>query len=121
MNNPKSIRKKILLALSISLVLVFSSLLVLSYYISKGYDSLEDASLKKDVAILKGSVEVELNSLTSDLKDWATWDDAYNFIKNKNKQFVSSNLVYESLASTELGAMIWVRKNGKLFGHKKLM
>lgn len=56
----------------------------------------------------------EINSLNSICMDWARWDDAYEFMENKNEEFIESNLVDETFAGYKLGFIIFADNDGNI-------
>ncbi len=48
------------------------------------------------------------------LSDWAAWDDTYQFIQNKNQNYIASNLVPGTLSSLKLNLILYVNADSKL-------
>lgn len=110
-----SIVKKVLLVLAI----VFGLYTALLYSfarlaITPSFTSLQDAAagdelqrcrliLKKEVAITKGLCS-----------DWATWDDSYAFIADRNPEFIKSNLELAALKSSKTNTVIFIDNTGQI-------
>ena len=43
------------------------------------------------------AIEQQEASLASTVKDWAAWDDTYEFVKNRNERYLESN-IYEDVS-----------------------
>jgi len=60
-----------------------------------------------------------LTSILSPLKilngDWSRWDDAYNFMQNKNQAFINSNLTASTFANASMNLILFFDAQGKLF------
>lgn len=53
----------------------------------------------------------EIENLDKILNDWAYWDDTYQFIKDKNEEYIKSNLVNETFENLKINFMIFFDKN----------
>lgn len=51
-------------------------------------------------------LEVELFSLYSEVRDYARWDDAYEFVKGTNPQFTQNNFTPDSLGNTQISLVV---------------
>ncbi|MDD7793053.1 HD domain-containing phosphohydrolase [Clostridium sp. 'White wine YQ'] len=61
----------------------------------------------------------EEENLKSSLLDWAVWDDTYEFINNKNDDYIKSNLDFSSLVTLNLKMMIFLDDKGNLVYSKE--
>ncbi len=90
----------IILAVGITTSLVMG--FFLSNVIQKGYAN-EEAQIARDkVGQLKDQIEAQQKELTSTTKDWAEWDDSYQYAIDKNPQFIESNFVYSTFFNNHL-------------------
>lgn len=62
----------------------------------------------------------ELTNLSVKLADWARWDDTYEFIQDRNDDFIRSNLNDESLQTVGVHMMIFVNNSGELVYGKQV-
>lgn len=46
--------------------------------------------------------------------DWAAWDDTYNFIVDKNKRYIKTNLVDSAFTSLKLNVMLFINSSGQV-------
>ncbi|MBS7638002.1 HAMP domain-containing protein [Candidatus Bathyarchaeota archaeon] len=58
--------------------------------------------------------------------DWASWDDTYNFIEDKNRDYIDSNLVDGTFINLRLNIILYYDSAGKLvfgkaFDHENCM
>jgi PAS domain S-box-containing protein len=56
----------------------------------------------------------ELSHLGNVADDWASWTDTYNFVKNNNSDYISSNLGDETFQKLSLGLMVFIDNSGKI-------
>lgn len=60
------------------------------------------------------ALDNEIEQLDIKLVDWAQWDDTYKFIRDKNREYINSNLTDESLQNLKLIAMLFYDERGAL-------
>jgi signal transduction histidine kinase len=46
--------------------------------------------------------------------DWASWDDTYNFIQDRNEAYIASNLYPEGLARINVNFLLFINTSGQL-------
>ncbi len=98
-----NIRKKTILTVTFfSLVIVAIGALLANTLFLNSYRRLERNDIEQDVGRLHAALAVELANLTSLTKDWATWDDSYDFMRNHNSAYIESNLVDSSFENLRL-------------------
>lgn len=66
-----------------------------------GFEKIEDDQLEKDLRRVQSATEELLLQAENRLTDWAQWDDAWNFMRSQDPQFIKSNLSQEVLAGTD--------------------
>ncbi len=93
-----SIKKKLIIAFSATLfvfVLIYS--LTTEFFIIKGFKELEQEHVEEISALVLRILNLEEENLDELTYDWASWDDVYNFIENRNIRFIESNFTPEIL------------------------
>ncbi len=107
---------------TILFVLLFTALSV--YFIQNvilaSFLALEKGQTIKSIERTKVVFDKQIVTLSSKLSDWATWDDSYEFIQDKNEEYIESNLTDESLKNIGIDAMIFIGAGGELFFEKRL-
>lgn len=87
------------------------------YWVFYGYvDTAERNQIDRDFEMVKTILENEKENLNSILKDWAYWDDTYNFINDRNPTYVTVNLEEETLENLSLNMMLFVNQTGEVVG-----
>ncbi len=81
---------------------------------------LQEADAKNRLATLSRLVENELENQVVKQADWARWDDAYQFVTDKNDAFILSNLNDESLKLIEVDMIAFVNNAGELVYGKQV-
>ena len=78
------------------------------------FSNLEEQYLLRDINQVKNSIDVLVENLNTLDQDWASWDDTYGFMQNRNQDFIDVNLVDQTFAGLELNFMLFVDTSGKL-------
>ncbi|MFT5366594.1 MAG: signal transduction histidine kinase [Candidatus Latescibacterota bacterium] len=109
MSTLTSIRRKTLLFISIALLVFCAGILVLSRTVMlDGYLDLETRDMQQQLNRVQKGVESYVDVLNTTAFDWATWDDAYDFVITGDSEFIQSNLVDEVFNETGLGISLIV-------------
>lgn len=59
-------------------------------------------------------LDSEINSFNSICRDFAQWDDAYQFMEDRNEEFIKSNLGDSTFTNYKLDFMIFADKSGNV-------
>ena len=110
-----TIRKKTLFIIFVTTLF----LVLLLYGISEAFflnsfANLEDRDVLKNVDRAQLALSSDIDQLNSTETDWASWNDTYAFIMNRNQNYISANLNVESLSNLRLNLMLFVDPSGQL-------
>ncbi|SDK60365.1 Signal transduction histidine kinase [Maridesulfovibrio ferrireducens] len=61
------------------------------------------------------AVSKSVEELGRSCRDWAWWDESFQFMKDHNEKFISSNLVPESLKTLNLDFILFIDNEGNIF------
>ena len=101
----------------IFMFLVTYAVFYLSYY---GYiEKHKKDEVEESFQTLDYVLSNEEENLKSSLSDWAFWDDTYEFINDKNDDYIKSNLDFSSLVTLNLKMMIFLDDKGNLVYSKE--
>jgi len=110
-----TLRSKTILIVTAALV----SLLALLYISSRAVLLRSFAELERDVA--RRDVQRALNALEDRIQeldtiayDWASWDDTYQFMQDRDPGYVISNLLDDTLVALSLNALLLVAPSGEV-------
>ncbi|MEQ8175193.1 MAG: CHASE4 domain-containing protein [Syntrophomonadaceae bacterium] len=76
--------------------------------------TLENKDVSENMERAVNAIEREHHSLEVIGADWATWDDAYRFIVDRNQEFIDANLVDSAFSTKKINLMIFIDTNGRL-------
>lgn len=74
----------------------------------------EELMARENVARVKQALDQQLEPLALSNADWARWNDAYQFIEDKNRSFYNDNLTDSTIVTLQAQAIIFGRLNGEL-------
>jgi len=96
-----SIRKKVLgtiCCITICLILIFYA--VTSLVIDKDFSRLERRVVIENLERVQATLKDQIQALDTLAHDWASWDDTCIFIQNHNEDFIASNIVEDTFATS---------------------
>lgn len=73
---------------------------------------MDEESLKTDMERAEKYIASEKANLKRHNKDWATWDDTYEFMQNRNPKYIESNLTQESYRHNGTNFKLYLDNNG---------
>jgi signal transduction histidine kinase/DNA-binding response OmpR family regulator len=98
---PRFLKDRVLLVLTVLVgVHLASSVVIGLLVILPSFTSLEWQKAMTDLSRCVDALEREQRHVLTLCGDWAVWDDTYRFVIDDNEDFISSNLVPETLEKT---------------------
>ena len=88
--------------------------------IEKSFYKLEEKLAIENVDRLTNSVKREIEVIDNFVLDWAEWDDSYEFIKDKNQNYIDNNLMDATLLNMDLNFMFFIDKEGNIVWEKQI-
>ncbi|KRW82681.1 diguanylate cyclase domain-containing protein [Marinobacter sp. P4B1] len=71
----------------------------------------ENQQAGQELARIENSLEQNHNALTAQTRDWAHWDDTYQFIQDANSDYATSNFSREMFEDLHDQAMIFISED----------
>ncbi|WP_456328802.1 CHASE4 domain-containing protein [Archaeoglobus sp.] len=104
-----SVRWKFVVAMGLTiLVMALVSMAIAVFTVSSLSEEIGERVLEEKVELVKNALDREVEELDKICMDWAYWDDTYEFILNKNKEYIEANLVNETFVDIEVNYIIFV-------------
>lgn len=105
-----SLKNKTLLVICGALILLIFLLYISSQkIILEGFSRLEETEIQVNVQRATNGLSDKITSINITLKDWAYWDDTYNFLKQSgNNEYIQSNLMDNTFANLKMNLMIFM-------------
>ena len=100
-------------------MLVFSVMAVGLYLASDSlfgghFLKLEQHDVEESTLRIKETIAGDLLMLSSQVGDWASWDDAYNFVETGNPSFIKSNISTASFIELKANLILFVHNSGRI-------
>lgn len=89
----------------------------------RGFRKLEEDQVNRNMSLVQQTFRDDITDLSEKLGDWAAWDDAYAYVKDKNPAFEKSNLMHTTLESMRINAMVFMNEQGSIIatlGHDEV-
>lgn len=87
----------------------------LSHLLYEKFEALEKIEISKNLDRISNDIDNEREHLLTKTKDWAAWDDTYEFIKSHSKSYIASNLTTESILQLQIDGIVYFDTKGALF------
>ncbi|WP_243277818.1 HD domain-containing phosphohydrolase [Clostridium yunnanense] len=111
-----SVKLKTLFISTVSFLLFLAITIGISYLVFfKFIINIEDTGVNNSFRTFDSIIDREENGIKRTSLDWAHWDDTYNFMFDKNQEYIKSNLVNQSLRQLNLSFIIFLDKDNKVF------
>ena len=90
---------------------------VARFVVLGSFEAQERLMNEADIARVKAALDTERRRLNGLVSDWATWDDAYAFMTERNEAFIRSNLVEAVFHDPDIGldAILFLTNEGALW------
>ncbi|MCX5828238.1 MAG: ATP-binding protein [Deltaproteobacteria bacterium] len=97
----------------------FIGLMAVLYFItsnilSKGFDVIEDDSIKNNVERVRSAIDYECEAVDTTAGDYAGWDDTYVFVQKKNEKYINANMNNTTFAQLKVNVVIILNKKGEV-------
>jgi diguanylate cyclase (GGDEF)-like protein len=98
------------------LILITFMIFDIAYF---GYvNKKEELDVKKNFKVIDYIIKNKEKDINATLLDWSKWDDTYQFVADSNKEYIYSNLQYDTLKTLNLKSMIFLNNDGKTIYEK---
>jgi PAS domain S-box-containing protein len=107
--------KKTLLAIGVaftSLIGILSA--TASTFLLHNLEQAEERYTRKAVEGVLNALAQTQEDFSILVDDWASWDDTYNFILDRNQNYIKSNLYPAELSALKLNLILYVQPSGKI-------
>ncbi|MFB3888312.1 MAG: CHASE4 domain-containing protein [Candidatus Bathyarchaeia archaeon] len=89
------------------------------YFVSQksmldGIALFEAAEAESNAERFLRNLNLTLQSMNRTARDWAAWDDTYNFVADGNREYVEANLMDETFVNLQLNTMLFFNQTRQL-------
>jgi len=109
------LRRKFLLASLLFYILMFAGLhFTVSEVLIGGFSEVETREAIQSLDTARNLIHSREADLLSKIKDWSIWDDTYEFVVDRNPDYIKSNLPPNVLSDLQLSVMVFVNSSGHI-------
>ena len=102
----KSLRSSTIMIFTLLfLIMAFSVYILINTVMMKSINQLEEKNVGENIERAVNAIEQQEASLASTTKDWAAWDDTYEFVRNRNERYLESNIYEDVFVNLDLNIM----------------
>lgn len=111
-----SVRSKILLTVGASIVLLSALIyLISSEVLLKSYLAIEREGMVEDLRRANDAIEEFENQQMIKLSDWAAWDEAYEYGRDRNDEWVEETIYASGMANLDINVAMFTDTEGNIF------
>ena len=109
----KSIRTRFIGIMAVMLILTAGMVyLILHTVMQDKINILEDKYIIENVERTKKEIFKEIEVLDTIVMDWAVWDNSYQFMIDKNPEYIKANLSEDTLNNLKVNIMLFIDNKG---------
>ncbi|HMK49793.1 MAG TPA: CHASE4 domain-containing protein [Thermodesulfovibrionales bacterium] len=110
-----TLRRKTLAIIGVTLLVLTCALALTARFIILGsFTELEEKYVSQNIHRTQSFMTENLANLNSTARDWATWDDTYAFIRDRNRKYIDTNVVESMFSTLKLNVMVFVDASGQV-------
>jgi len=106
--------KTLLTLLAATIVLIALVHTVSNTLMLGGFKDLEEAEVTTDMERLRAILDERIEALNTKAKDWAIWDDTYDFVADRNEEYVMANLYPSAAVYLNINLMAFIDQSRQL-------
>ncbi len=109
------LRIKLLLTLVVLAFVAFMIIVVaINVFVLPAFERAESEEVGEGLTRALNVINISISQLESSAKDWAYWDDTYQFLQGNHAGYVQSNIVPGTFESLKLNVMAFIDPDGAL-------
>ncbi|MCX7711333.1 MAG: diguanylate cyclase [Clostridia bacterium] len=114
-----TLRKKTI----IYILIIFACLIAITYLVShnivlRSFKNLEEDFAARNMKVAIDALNQEISSISSITEDWARWDDSYQFIQDKNSEYIASNMTDSTFSNLKLNVVAYLDSSNNVVYEK---
>ena len=106
--------KALIIIVTAILGLLAASAAITRTIVTEQYRELEEAGIKRDLLNATNILAHEASVLSSIVKDWASWDDTYTFLQDRNESYLEVNYVDETFINGRITLAVIISSGGEI-------
>ncbi len=87
---------------------------VLRVFVLRSFAELENREATENDKRAVSAIAVRTAAVNAKASDWSAWDDAYEFMENRNPRFIRSNFVLSAFTGIGLNLIVYISNSGQI-------
>lgn len=92
---------------------ILGTTFVLTEVVLPGFEEIERREARAAMVRVNNSIQGQFEELERLALDWSYWDETWKFAQDRNREYVTRNLVVESFVDIDLSVIWFVDRNGQ--------
>jgi two-component sensor histidine kinase len=110
-----TLRKKTLIIISATIIGLIIVLFATSHSILlASFADLEEQNTHRNAERIHDALLYDIDNLKRYCYDWSSWDDTYEFIDDKNEEYIESNLVDNTFPRLQINLLMYFNSTGDM-------
>ena len=111
--NGVTLRTRIVVTITVTIfALVFAASVTSRRLLLRGFDEIERSIVSRNTERVREVLRIEGENLDATTKDWAAWDETYDFMADHDPEYIRGNLSVEALLAIHLDLAAMVDAEG---------
>ena len=107
-------KKTILLVISAICIVLIATVITSNIVILTGFKAIESEDAITQINRTINAIDAKIYSIETMVRDYATWDDTYQFVQDNNTAYIENNLVDETFDHLDVNLIIFLNSKGEL-------
>jgi len=110
-----TLRRKTLLIISVTIVGMIAMIVIASRIILlESFTDLEEDLARRNIERVVNAMNDNMDTFARTNSDYAYWDDSYQFVQDRNQDYIDTNLNIPTQVRLNLNAMFYVNNAGEI-------
>lgn len=109
------LRRKTLIIVGITFLVLFAVVFgTQTTILLGGFARVEEQVSQRNLSRVLDAINNEIAEVNSTTIDWASWDDSYSFVEDRNLAFIEANLTPITLTSLKMNMLAYLDRDGNV-------
>ncbi len=96
-------------------MIFFAAWLGASLLMERSSNEIEKSLIEENLTRASYAISAEIQTLENYCRDWAWWDDSYEFMSDKSARFIKSNLTEDVMINLNLDILLYLDRDGNIY------
>lgn len=116
----KILQKTLIILVITTLLFVGATYVLMDNVVMKGFLENELIWVQQEMDKIAHAIRMKFESIERILVDWSAWDETYQFVVDKNEEYIRSNLLDETFINLDINLMVFVDSSNNIVFAKAL-